>query len=347
MSRLQVYTEASIGSDRVYLDALGQVQALRILTNKTGDLSATWQMSLDSRTDHRALTPGRFVSIPVGGSAWQGVLGQPQRGSGDVWTFNAFGLPWMTKNYTAVAATSGNGYKLDEVVDAAISRGLPYTRPSALPALGAGEQGSGAGTVADSLNTVCDTKGKTWTVNRSRQIIAGPREPTTVAYILLANDTAGGRYPVGFVTDVIVTYIRSSDYSQQTITRSAASRPFGRVEYPLDITSRGAISTADAQEAGDNWLVKNGTRLQFTGAFTVTPGQLLTPGGSAVDLGTVQTLDGTVKVLLTDPDAAAGELASGPVNLPVGQTEYDVDADVLYLTPLDSSPLGLPAVFQQ
>lgn len=345
MSRLQVFSDAPAGSDRVLVDLLGQVQGLRYLTNQNGDLSATWQMYLDQRTDHRALTPGRYISIPIGATAWQGALGLPQRGGGNLWTFNAFGLPWLTKNYDAIAPTSGNALKLDEVMDAAIARGLPFTRPSALPALTAGQQGSGFGKVNDALNQVCDAKGQTWTVNRARQITTGPRVPANLAYVLMASDTAGGRYPTGFASDVDVTYIDSADYAQKTITRSAASRPFGRFEYPLDLTGLGAITTTQANSHGDNWLIKNGARVQFSGSFTVTNGQLFNPGGTPVDLGTVQTLDGLVRVLLTDPDVAAGELATGPVSLPVGQTEYDVDADVLYLTPLDRTPTGLAAVF--
>lgn len=345
MSRLQVYSDVAAGGDRVCLDQLGQVQALRILTNQTGDLSATWQMYLDTRTDHAALTPGRFVSIPIAASAWQGVMGLPQRGASDLWTFNAFGLPWLTKTYDAIAPTTGNALKLDEILDAAISRGLPFTRPAAMPSLAAGQQGSGFGKVNDALNQVCDAKGQTWTVNRNRQITAGPRVPTTLAYILMASDTAGGRYPTGFVTDVDVTYIDSSDYAQKTITRSATTRPFGRYEMPLDLTGLGAITTTQANSHGDNYLAKNGARVQFTGAFVVPAGQLLSPGGTSVDYATVQASDGTVRAMLVDPDTAAGETSTGPVTLPVGQTEYDVDADVLYLTPLDRTPTGLLAVF--
>lgn len=342
MSRFAVYSDAPAGGDRVYLDELGIVQALRFSTDMHGDLAASWQMQLDPRTDHRALQPGRMVGIPIGASAWRGTLGNPARG--DVWQFTAFGASWMAKNYNAIAPTTGNALKLDEVVDAAIARGLPWTRPSALPALAAGSEGSGTGSLADALNTVCDAKGQYWTVNRAGQITAAAR-PTTVAYILAANDTAGGRTVGGFVTDVHVTYQDSTTWAATTILRSVTSRPYGRFEDRLDITHRGPIAAAQAQEAGDNWLAKRGPRLAFTGAFTVASRQLLSPGGTPVDLATVQALDGVVRVLLTDPDSAAGELATGAVNLPVGETDYDVDADTLTLTPLDITRTGLSAVF--
>jgi hypothetical protein len=51
-----------------------------------------------------------------------------------------------------------------------------------------------------------------------------------------------------------------------------------------------------------------------------------------------------VKVLLTDPDVAAGELAYQPVTVPIGETEYDEDSGVLTVTPLDLTRTGLATV---
>ena len=60
----------------------------------------------------------------------------------------------------------------------------------------------------------------------------------------------------------------------------------------------------------------------------------------------MQASDGLIRVMLTDPDTAAGELSTGPVSLPVSETDYDVDSGVLTVTPLDTTPVGLAAVFQ-
>lgn len=325
------------------LDAVGAVSGLRFSTSVNGDLAATWQMHLNSRTDHRALAPGRTVRIPIGATrAWQGILGNPRRG--DVWEFTATGWQALGQNYGSIAPTNGNALELDDVVDDAIGRGLPWTRPAALPTVPNGSEPSGYTRVVDVLNAVCDAKGKVWTVDRDGQLTAADR-PSTVAYLLQANDTAGGRTVRGFVTDVHVTYIDWNSYAQTTILRSVTSRPYGRFEDVLDLTDKGPISAAHAQDHGDNWLAKRGPRLRFTSAFSITPGQLLSPGGVPVDLATVQASDGTVRVMLTDPDSAAGELALGPVEVPVGETEYDVDSDTLTLTPLDHTPTGLQTVF--
>ena len=346
MSRLAVFTATPDGADRVYLGVIGNVQGLRFSTSVNGDLAAAWQMQLDPQTDHRALAPGRAVRAPFGADkGWSGILGNPRRG--DVWQFNAQGAPWLANNYTAMdsGGANTNGLKLDHVVDAAISRGLPWSRPAALPALTDGTQQDGTARLADVLNTVCDAKGQLWNVSRDGKITAAAR-PSVATYLLQATDTAGGRTVLGFVTDVHVTYWDSTSWTVTTLLRSASSRPYGRFEDVLDLTNLGPITATQAQNHGDNWLAKRSPRLRFTQAFTVTFGQLLTVGGTAVDLATVQAAGSAMRVLLTDPDSAAGELALGSVTVPFGETDYDVDADVLTVTPLDTTPTGLAAVFQ-
>lgn len=340
-----VATEAPDGGGRIWLDNVGIVQGVRFSTSQNGDLAASWQMILPDRRDHSAFTPGRRVLIPAGADYWRGTLNNPRGGA--VWEFTADGWAHLPQNYTAVAPTSGNAWNLDEVTDAMISRAgayLPWTRPAALPTT-QGQQGSGAATVAQVLSDVTDAENRLWHVSRGGQVTAGAR-PTAVAYLLLADDTAGGRSVGGFVTDVHVTYQDTADYAIKTLTRSITTpRRYGRFEQPLDVTDRGAITTAKAQALGDNYLARRGPRLAFTNAFTVSPGQLLSPGGTAVDLSVVQATDGVVKILLTDPDSAGGELTYQATSLIMGETEFDEDAGLLTITPLEVNPTGLAAVF--
>lgn len=344
MSRLQVFSSAPDGTDRVCLDALGPISALRISTSINGDVGVSWEQWLDPKTDHTALTPGRLISVPVSlTSAWQGRMGAPQRGT--VWNFAGDGLSTEPARWVALAATDNNATNLNEVVDAAIGRGWSVTRPASLPALTDGSQVSGSLKVGEALGQVTQQLNEWWSINRAGQLTAFTL-PTALSYILCASDTAGGRTATGFVTDVIVLYTDLADFTTKSLTRSntTARAKYGRIEDIYDLTQFGPISTADAQAAGDNFLSVHAPRLKWTGAFQVTPGQLLNPGGTPVDLGTVQA-GALVRVILTDPDTAAGETTtSGPVQIMAGQTDYDVDADVLSLTPLDTSPTGLAAV---
>jgi len=346
LSRLQVFSAAPDGTDRVCLDALGPISGLRLSTSINGDVGATWQQQLDPKTNHAALTPGRLITVPVSlTSAWQGRMGTPQRDL--VWSFTADGRSTEPARWVALAATDNNATNLNEVVDAAIARGWAATRPSSLPALADGSQVSGSLKVGEALDQVTQQLNKWWTINRSGAVTAFTL-PTSLSYILCASDTAGGRTVQDFVTDVLVLYTDSADFTTKTLTRSntTARAKYGRIEDIYDLTSFGPLTTTQAQAAGDNFLSVHAPRLKFTGAFQVAAGQLLNPGGTPVDLGIVQA-GGLVRVLLTDPDAAAGETTfGGPVQIVPGQTDYDVDADVLTLTPLDTSPTGLANVLK-
>jgi len=346
LSRLQVFSTAPDGTDRVCLDALGPISALRISTSINGDVGLSWQQRLDPKAHHGAFAPGRLVTVPVSlSSIWQGRMGNPQRGT--VWSFTAAGRSTEPARWVALAATDNNATHLDEVVDAAIARGWTVTRPASLPTLTDGSQVSGSLKVGEALDQVTSQLNEWWTINRSGQLTAFTL-PTSLSYILCAQDTAGGRTADNFVTDVIVLYTDTADFTTKSLTRSntAARAKYGRIEDIYPLTDLGPITTTQAQAAGDNFLSVHAPRLKFTGAFQVAAGQLLNPGGTPVDLGIVQA-GGLVRVLLTDPDAAAGETTfGGPVQIVIGQTDYDVDADVLTLTPLDTSPTGLANVLK-
>lgn len=338
MSRLAIYSEANTGGDRVYLDTLGIVSSLSFDTSfPGGDLAAQWQIAaLNPRMTHRALAPGRRIGIPIGTTtAWLGKLQQPQRG--DVWNCTAVGRIDDAKRYMSFAPTTGNALALNETVDNAITRGLGWTRPATLSTI-SNATDTGTITLDDALGQVSDALNQYWQLSRSLALTMSAL-PSTLTYLLVASDTAGGRTLEDYVTDVYVTYLDWDSYAPTTILRSATSRPFGRVETTLDITNLNEIPLAQAQAAGDAYLAKNGARLRFLGAFTVTRGQLLNPGGVAVDLATVQA-GSVIRVLLTDPDTAAGEVALGAVQLVVGQTSYDVDSDTLTVTPLDATQRG-------
>ena len=346
MSFYAVYTEAPTGGDRVYLDTLGILQALRWTTVVKGDWAATWQMILDRGYQHRALQPGRRVGIPISpGNTWTGTLKAPQRGT--VWQFSAIGLAQQVYNYDAIAATSGNALAPNEIVDAAITRGLPATRPSSLPSLTAGLQASGSISVGAALDQVCQQLNRVWNIARNTGAITTAALPTTLTHVLQASDNAGGRTLDGYVTNVSVLYRDATTYLAATVQRenTAARIKYGRIEgQPLDLTPQGPMTLAQAQTAGDNYLAQNAPRPKFAGTFSVVRGQLLNPGGGVVDPATLQPYGALVRVLLTDPDTSAGETVTGPLQTAVGQVDYDADSSTLTLTPFDYSPQGLAAL---
>lgn len=346
MSRCQVFSEHADGSDRVWLDSLGLIGGLQYGSlYPGGDALATWQANLPTYFQHRSLTYGRLIGITCGGSElWHGFLDNPVRGT--AWQMTAVGLASVAKQYAAIAATSGNALNLNEVVDAAITRGLPFTRPSSLPALSstAASVPSGSLMLDAALDQVAagQTTETYWTTDTHGVLTMGAA-PTTPTYTLLAESAGGGRSLDGFATDVFVQYFSASGV-QSVETRSATSRPYGRFEAVLDKTTLGLIPSSQADNLGDGFLARNAPRLRYRGSFTVTYGQLVTyNGGAPVDLATVRA-GFLANVIVTDPDSA-GEV--GTVTIPqvlFGGCTYDVDSDTLSLTPVYQAQDSLQAL---
>lgn len=339
MSRLAVYSDAVGGGDRFWLDSLGIINGLSYArTNPGGALTATWQMVLDPRLQHRAWQPGRQIGIACGvATVWEGNLDNPSRGT--VWTMNAIGSPSSdSQRFLAIAPTTENALNLDEVIDAAITRGLGWSRASTLPSMPATAAAVQSGTVYldEALQQVLGSQSALtyWTVSDGK-VVSAATAPTSPTYLLLATGVGGGRTLDQFVTDVVVTY-QSATGQLSTTTVSSSSRPFGRFEYPLDITALGQIPTSQATAAGQNYLALNGARAKFTDTLTVTHGQLITLGGQPVDLATFEP-GPLINVLVTDPDSAGEVALEFPVPMLVGYTSYDVDSDVLQIGSVDYS----------
>lgn len=339
-----MFSEAPTGGDRIWLDNLAIIRSLVYKTSYDGgDSQATWQMTLDMRAQHRAWNYGRNIGICCGGrEIWHGHLDNPTRDT--TWSMTADGLAADGLRYLAIDATTNNALKLDTIVDATIARGLGWSRPSALATMAstAASVPSASLTVAAALDQVASAQAAEtyWTVDTFGTLTMGAA-PTVPTYILYATGVGGGRTLEGFVTDAYVLY-QSASGVETTDVRSVTSRPFGRFEQELDKTSLSLIPTSQADTLGDAFLARNSARAKWTGDFTVTHGQLVNMGGVAVDLATVRA-GFLATVLVTDPDSA-GEVTTGTTNVLIGATSYDVDADVLTLTPVYTAADSLTAL---
>lgn len=348
MSRGAVFSETPGGTDRIWLDQLGEIAGLVHSTcYPGGDFQAQWQMNLNFRAQHRAWTYGRRIGISVGANhIWHGNLDNPTRGT--TWQMTAVGLTAQAKQYSALAASSGNALDLGEVIPAAIGRGLQFTVPSGLtwPTMlsTAATVPSGSIQCDGALDQVAaaQTVETYWSIDTHGAFSPDFAAPTTPTYILYATAEGGGRTLDGFVTDAYVIYQSASGVITVDL-RSAASRPFGRFEQPYDQTALGLIPSSQADALGDGFLARNSARAKFTGDFTVTAGQLTTMGGQAVDLATVRA-GFLANVVLLDPDSA-GEVALGVIpQVLIGTTSYDWDAGILTLTPVYSAADNLTAL---
>lgn len=156
------YTAALDGTDRVPLDSLGVVSALSYATAVPGG-DTTCSLSLDLPVDANppALTSGRRLEVwdgPV--RVWSGVLADPQRGT--PWTVSGTGLSALGKDYLALDASGNLTTNPNTAVDQAVIRGLPWTRPAALPTPTVTVSGADLGSL---LDAVALASGTSWTVD--------------------------------------------------------------------------------------------------------------------------------------------------------------------------------------
>jgi hypothetical protein len=345
--RIGIWSDDPDGGDLFWLDALGIVTGLRYSSvYPGGSYNATWQMLLDPRFDHRAVQPGRQVGLSCGASTiWGGNLDNPVRG--DVWQFTAIGAAAVAKRMLAYAPVSGNALNLNEVIANANTRGLGWTVVGSLPTI-AGAVQSGTIYIDDALSQVSagQVTPPYWSLDRDRNLTMGP-PPTTPGYILLVNNTGGGRTLDAFATDAYVTYSSATGVLSTAVRSNTAARNrFGRFEVPVDETGLGLIATSQANAFGDGYLNRNAPRAKFRSAFTLTPGQLLTAAGTPID--PALAVPGVLaSMLVIDPDSSGDVTLAGPTNVLLGVTDYDVDSGVLTVTPTDVADDTLTGLLSQ
>lgn len=335
------------GGTRVFLNRLGGPSAVTGLRWSTtypgGDSEWSCDLSFDPTRDHLGLKLGRKLVIAKGGATrFQGSLDQAERGQ--PWQLSGQGLAVIGGAFTAVDS-SGNANTLNNIVDQAITRGLPWTRPSSLTS--AGTAASGSKTIAQSLADVGKALGTVWSLSaRGALTMAAP--PTAPSYIL---QTAQPLNPVvtGLTQAVGQYQSTSTATATKTASDSDAQDEYGKREGRYDMTGLGVITATNATTYLTNWLDANIAHKTYTDPITVAAGQLraYTPSdgtrpagmGGPVDLATVRA--GCLVAVL---DATAGHTAAGQLQILVGRTDYDADTDTLQLTPVGAKGQNLLAV---
>lgn len=339
------------GSDRQLLSQLGFVTGLGYSFATPGgcnQLQATMAVSAGWRGT--ALNVGRLCYAMRGGSVvWSGILDEPTLGQ-DGWAITAVGAGGFGDDYLAIYTGSWGTGTFNNAVDAAIARGLNWVRGNdigAVSGIWTGQQtDSGAQTITDLLNLGCHKGGLTWAVRTWPQgnILSVFALPTTPNRILVSGDPAGrsvGDEP----TTLYVRYQATWDtnktpatFATTSVTQSALEATIGRREDLMDISSAG-VYTAGGAQAVANQVFARYRRVAFAGPFTVQPGQLLNPGGQAVDLGSFwqDSLSGPMVCSLWLADYPyGGELAGGPLTFLVGGYEYHPDGTAT-ITPFESA----------
>jgi len=353
----QVVTYTPSMTNPRMLGQIGHVTGLKYSWSLPGgpdQLSCNLMTEPTVRTD--AMDPGRIVQVYRGGDIiWEGILSEPVPSTSQGWGISAVGAGAYGTNYAAVYTSTWPTSEPDQAVNQAISRGLRWVNPGiGTPSgiwLGQGFD-SGAQTITDLLNLCCTYGALTWQVTSGTygNTLSVFALPTAVNRLLLARQppprTLGGdinvvqiRYQVS--ADDTTGSGTAATFALTSATAAASVAAHGQREAYLDLSSAGVMSAGAAQAVG-NALLQRYQRASFAGPFTAGPGDLMTTGGQAADLGISHA--GTVAQLVLTDYGYGGEVVLGPVTFLVGAYEYDDDSQTGTVTPfqyLDNSFSGL------
>lgn len=352
----QVVTYTPSMTQPRWLGQVGHVTALKYSWSLPGgpdQLSCTLKAEASLRTD--ALNPGRIVRVIRGADViWEGILSEPAP-TAQGWTVSAVGAGGYGTNYRAIYTSTWPASEPDQAVNNAISRGMRWTNPGIGSPSGiwlGQAPDSGSQTVTDLLNSACTYGGLTWSVTSGTygNTLSVFALPATVNRLLLVRQpaprTLGGDFNV-----IWLRYQASADdptgsgnaatFAVTSVTASASVTAHGQREAYLDLSNAGTMTATAAQAVG-NAVLQRYQRANFAGPFAAGPGDLMTTGGQAADLGVNHA--GTVAQLVLTDYGYGGEVVLGPVTFLVGAYEYDDDTLTGTVTPfqyLDASFSGL------
>lgn len=346
-----------------YLGTLGQVTALTYSYACPGgcdQMTATVMVPASYR--NQMFNPGWKVRITRGGhQVWTGKLDEPAP-SPSGWTLSAVGTGNRGTDFTARYTTAAwPSNQPDEIINQAISRGLPWVNPGQNASPYAGQFWFGqqvdpaAQTVAAFLSLLCTRGGLTWYVNSQPGGMPGDDlnifPLPTAATRLLVCTTPVPRTLGGDINSIYIRYTATADDPNNGVTASYALTlaqnaqsvaAHGVLETYVDLSDVGVMSAGAAQAAGNSVLAAY-QRASFAGPFTASYGQLLTTGGVPVDPGTDQA--GTVAQLILTDYGYGGEVTPNlPVSFIVGGYSWDDFAQVATITPfvtVDESLSGM------
>lgn len=175
--------------------------------------------------------------------------------------------------------------------------------------------------------------------------------------LYIVNTNPVGRTIRADINTVIVYYQVTAD---QTATSTAAAVAatynttfadipssvalHGRLEYYLDVSSAGVMTQPQAAQVAQNVLSKY-VRANFSGTFSVQPGQLLNVGGYPVDLGC--NWGGYMASVQVQNAPAGGEVGFAPITFQIGEYEFNDDTQTATITPYQNARTDMASVIAQ
>lgn len=325
-----------IMSGGVWVSAIGGWGDCEWSTVTQGSDELSWAMST---VRHSALRGRQLVTLYAGGiPVWAGRLNEPDWDAG---TFSATGLWTLAEGYPALDGAGVVTSCPDDAIDAAIAKGLSWTRPDSLSAAAFSTDTQGeVSTLAELLDAWADSVGKWWAVNARREVYAYTKPAASFQH----TPTGGSPVPTddGFVT--ALTGRRrtiTGGYATDTVVDVDAEARWGHKEDTIDLTHLGYLPAAKAQSVLQGQLDKGRARMGWGQGIAVTNHQLLTMGGTPAN--TYAAVAGkTLRMHVWDDSR---ELSGNTtLDVMIGRSTHRQDDPVVELEPFQMAATALPDV---
>lgn len=322
-----------------------------------GDATLTATLALPAAQQPPALRPGRLLKVFRGAeSVWDGTLAAPVRASGS-WTLAANGIGTYGNSY--VADWDGVNFGLQQIINRA--RGDPRRLLWETP----GDLNTGYGldlsqqfdscskSITDAINGFCSGAGKTWEITRRQHLLRIFPMPdlTRPTRLLIAPDPPG-RTLAGYYDTLYLRHQVTADggaagaatYANVHIHVIPAINRFGSLEGYGDWSQAGIVDDTKA-EGWARGVLSAYQSASYTTAFAVTPGQVLTLGGTPVDLGTERAGE-VYKVLYADGGFAGEPAQTQQVTFLGGEYQWDDIAQAASISPYQIAAASLSGLLQ-
>lgn len=303
-----------------------------------GSWELSWKMDLPRGFYHPDLVRGAEVRGKVGPTLhWRGILTEPDLDSMEFVAQGACRAAETTLALDAGGATS----HLGDALAYANTRGFInwFTVAETFGAVTDAEVTDRLNTIADLLDAYVLATGRNWKVTPQGQLMTYA-DPTEPRWATPPGGTILGVADDDYWTDLAATYLTSSGaYGKVYSTDVLAPAP--RRERGVDLTPRGRLTEAAAQDILDAMLAKGLARTGWTNGIEVAAGELRTMGYtqaalSAFDAGEMLHLPG-----LRDERGV-----SAYTNVVIDETVWNIAEGRLQLNPVGLAPRDLSSIIE-